>query len=112
MARRNANACQADRNPDGADLKRIRPAQTAELRFRIVTPFIAQTFGDDLTVPRSRIRLIASARRVLSTMTGAQATGPEGSAAVIQEVDRVLAGMGVAVDEFKLRYMFLPGYTP
>lgn len=45
-------------------------------------------------------------------MTGAQATGPEGSAAVIQEVDRVLAGMGVAVDEFKLRYMFLPGYTP
>ena len=97
-----------------ADLKRIRPAQTAEVRFRITSPFIAQTFGNDLTAPRTRIRLIviASARRVLSTMTGAQATGPEGPPAVMKEVDRALAGMGVTVQEFKLRYVFLSGPTP
>jgi hypothetical protein len=97
-----------------SDLKRIRPAEAAELRFKATTPHIAQMFGSDLTVPRNRMRLtvIASARRVLSAMTGAQAIGPEAPPDIVKEIDRALADMGVTVEQFNLRYVFLPGYTP
>lgn len=37
---------------------------------------------------------------------------PEGPPAVIGELDRALAGMGVTVNEFNLRYVFVLGYTP
>lgn len=96
------------------DMKRIWPAQPVELRFKIAAPAIAQTFGNDPALAQTRIRLtvIATARRVLGAMTGAQATGPEGAAAVVHEVDRALAGLGVTVDQFDLRYAFVPSYTP
>jgi hypothetical protein len=97
-----------------SDLKRVRPAEGAEVRFKVVTPYIAQVFGNDLTVPRSRIRItvIGAARRVLGAMTGAQATGPDGPSAVVREIDRALSDMGVQVEQFNLRYVFVPGYTP
>jgi hypothetical protein len=96
------------------DLKRIRPAEAAEVRFKVTTPYIAQVFGNDLAVPQSRMRItvIGGARRVLGAMTGAQATGPDGPPAVVREIDRALSDMGVQVEQFNLRYVFVPGYTP
>ena len=96
------------------DLKRIRPAAPAEIRFKVTTNYIEQAFGNDLTKPRSYLKtaVISSARRVLSAMTGAQATGPDGASAVMNQVDRDVSELGVSVEEHSLRYVFLPGYVP
>lgn len=96
------------------DLKRIRPAGPAEISVRITTPYIGQVFGADLTTPRAMVRLavLSSARRVLGAMTGAQATAPDAARAVMEQADRDLASLGVAVAEHNLRYVFLPGYGP
>lgn len=96
------------------DFKRIRPAEPAEIRFKITTGTIAQVFGNDLTVPRTQMRLavLSGARRVLGAMTGAQAAGPDAPGAIIAQVDRDLSHLGVAVESHNLRYVFLPGYTP
>jgi hypothetical protein len=40
-----------------SDLKRLRLAEPAEVRFAVTTPYIAQVFGNDLTVPRNLMRL-------------------------------------------------------
>jgi hypothetical protein len=96
------------------DLKRIRPAAPADIRFKVTTNYIEQVFGKDLTIPRNLMQLavLSSARRVLGAMTGAQATGPDAARAVMEQVDRDLARIGVAVEQHTLRYEFIPGYTP
>jgi hypothetical protein len=96
------------------DLKRIRPAETTEIRFKVTTGYIEQVFGKDLSIPRAQMRLavLSSARRVLGAMTGAQATAPEAARAIVAQVDRDLSHLGVAVEQHTLRYVFLPGYAP
>jgi hypothetical protein len=44
-------------------------------------------------------------------MTGAQATGLEAPAAVVKEVERALADMGITAEQFDLRYGFVQGQT-
>lgn len=96
------------------DLKRIRPAEPAEIRFRVTTGYIEEVFGKDLAIPRAQMRLavFASARRVLGGMTSAQATGPDAPRAIVAEINRDLAHLGVAVEQYDLRYVLVPGYTP
>lgn len=96
------------------DFKRIRPAEPAEIRFKVTTNLIDQLYGNDLTKPRAYLRLtvISSARRILGAMTGAQATGPDAMHAVMEQVNRDSSYMGVTVESHTLRYVFLPGYTP
>ena len=93
-----------------SDLKRLRLAEPAEVRFAVTTPYIAQVFGDDLTVPRDLMRLtvLMSARRVLSQLSATEAVKPEAARAIVAEVDRALAYLGVAVESNTLRYRLVP----
>ena len=97
-----------------SDLKRLRLAEPAEVRFAVTTPYIAQVFGDDLTVPRDLMRLtvLMSARRVLSELSATEAVKPEAARAIVAEVDRELAYLGVAVESHTLRYAVVPLLSP
>ena len=63
------------------DLKRIRLAEPAEVRFALTTNYIELLYGADLTTPRRGVRLevIAAARGTLGALTGAEATRDEGA---------------------------------
>jgi hypothetical protein len=105
--------------PDGSeiittDLKRIRPAGPAEIRFRFTTDYLKRLYGNDFTKTHEYLHFVvqSSERRALGAMTGAQATGPDGPRAVMAEVDREVSELGLAVEQYTLRYEFLPGYTP
>jgi hypothetical protein len=97
-----------------SDLKRLRLAGPAEVRFAVTTTYIAQVFGDDLTVPRGlmRVTVISSARRVLGQLSAAEAVKPEAASAVVAQVDRDLASLGVAVESHTLRYTLVPPLVP
>jgi hypothetical protein len=97
-----------------SDLKRLRLAEPAEVRFAVTTPYIAQVFGDDLTVPRDLMRLtvLMSARRVLSQLSATEAVKPEAAGAIVAEVDRELAYLGVAVESHTLHYALVPLLSP
>ena len=97
-----------------SDLKRLRLAEPAEVRFAVTTPYIAQVFGNDLTVARSLMRLtvLASARRVLSQLPATEAVKPEAARAIVAEVDRALDYLGVAVESNTLRYTLVPPLWP
>ena len=97
-----------------ADLKRIRLANPAEVRFARTTNYIELVFGTNLTTPRGlmRLQVISAARRTLAAVTGAEATREAALRPVIEEVNRGLAGIGVVVESHTLRYVFLPGYGP
>ena len=96
------------------DLKRIRLAEPAEVRFALTTNYIELLYGTDLTTPRRGMRLevVAAARGTLGALTGAEATRDEGTRSLIAAVNRRLASMGVTVESHTLRYVFLPGYGP
>jgi len=96
------------------DLKRLRLAQAAEVRFAVTTPYIAQVFGNDPTIPRDLMRLtvIASGRRVLGELSAAEAMKPEAARAIAAEVDRALDYLGVAVELQTLRYALVPPLAP
>src|SRR5258707_2641451 len=83
-----------------SDVKRLRLAGPAEIRFAVITPYIAQVFGDDLTIPRNLMRftVLAGARRVLSQMSAAQALKPEAVDAIVADIDRTLDYLGVSVE--------------
>jgi len=93
-----------------SDLKRLRLAEPAEVRFAVTTPYVAQVFGDDLKIPRDMMRLtvLASARRVLGEMSATEALKPEAVRAIVTEVDRALDYLGVAVESNTLRYTLVP----
>jgi hypothetical protein len=93
-----------------SDLKRLRLVEPAEVRFAVTTPYIAQVFGDDQTVPRDLMRLmvLASARRVLSQLPATEAVKPEAARAIVAEVDSALAYLGVVVESHTLRYTLVP----
>jgi hypothetical protein len=93
-----------------SDLKRMRLAEPAEVRFAVITPYIARVFGDDLTLPRTLMRftVLASARRVLGELSAAEALKPEAVRAVVADIDRALDYVGVSVESHTLRYMLVP----
>ena len=89
------------------DLKRIRPAAPAQVRFTVVNDSIASIFRDDLTIPLTRMRLtvLSAARRVLGERTLAEALGSEAIRAVVAEIDHDLVDLGVVVRDHTLRYV-------
>jgi hypothetical protein len=97
-----------------SDRKRLRLAEPAEVRFAVTTPYIAQVFGDDLTIPRNLMRLtvLASARRVLGELPATEAIKPEAARAIVADIDRVLAYLGVSVESHTLRYTLVPPLAP
>ena len=92
-----------------SDVKRVRLAEPAEVRFAVTTPYIAQVFSDDL-IPRDLMRLtvLSSARRVLSQLSATEAVEPEAARAIVAEVDSALAYLGVVVESHTLRYTLVP----
>jgi hypothetical protein len=97
-----------------ADLKRIRLAQPAEVRFALTTSYLELLYGTDFTKPRAMMRLevLAAARATLAGVTGVEATRDDGVRLVIEAINRRLAYMGVTVERHSLRYLFAPGYGP
>jgi hypothetical protein len=96
------------------DVKRLRLAEPAEIRFVVTTPYIARVFGSDLTIPRDlmRLTLLASARRVLSQLPATEALRPEAARAVVADVERAIDYLGVSVEAYTLRYMLVPPLVP
>jgi hypothetical protein len=92
------------------DLKRIRPAAPAQVRFTVVNDSIASIFRDDLTIPLTRMRLtvLFKARHVLGEKTLAEALGSEAMRAVAAEIDHDLVDLGVVVRDHTLRYVPVP----
>jgi hypothetical protein len=92
------------------DLKRIRPAAPAQVRFTVVNDSVASIFRDDLTIPLTRMRLtvLFKARHVLGEKTLAEALGSEAMRAVAAEIDHDLVDLGVVVRDHTLRYVPVP----
>jgi hypothetical protein len=97
-----------------SDLKRMRLAEPAVVRFAATTPYIAQVFGDDLRIPRDLMRftLLASARRVLGELPATEALKPEAVRAVLADLEHAIDYLGVSVESYTLRYMLVPPPVP
>jgi len=89
------------------DLKRIRLAAPAEVRFVVLTSYIESIFKDDLEVPRNLMKfaVISGARRVLAEKTLGEVQQSEAMQDVIAAVNLDVAHFGVRVQDHTLRYI-------
>ena len=89
------------------DLKRIRLAAPAEVRFAVLTNFIESVFKDDLAVARNLMKfsVMSHARQVLAEKTLAEVLQSEVMQDVIAAVDLDMARLGVRVQDHTLRFV-------
>jgi len=89
------------------DLKRIRLAAPAEVRFAVLTNFIETVFKDDLAVARNLMKfsVMSHARKVLAEKTLDAAQQNEAMQEVMAAVDADMARLGVKVQDHTLRFV-------
>ena len=89
------------------DLKRIRLAAPAEVRFAVLTNFIETVFKDDPAVARNLMKfsVMSHARKVLAEKTLDAAQQNEAMQEVMAAVDADMARLGVKVQDHTLRFV-------
>src|SRR5262249_31542993 len=88
------------------DLKRIRLAAPAQVRFTVVDDSMAAIHRDNVTP--LRVVVLSNAMRVLGERTLAEALGSEAMRAVMALVDKELAYFGLVVRDHTLRFVPVP----
>lgn len=92
------------------DLKWIQLAEPAAVHFVLKTNYIEMLFKDDLKVPLNWLRseVLSSARRALGNLAAKEALSAGGMRALIEELNRNVAYLGVEVRNSTLRYVLSP----